>query len=431
MANVKINALQVENLKRVKAVRLDCTGRALTVIGGANGAGKTSVLDAIAYALGGERYRPSHTERDGSLVPPEIKLTLSNGIVVERKGKNSVLKVTDPQGNRGGQKLLDAFVHQFALDLPRFLNASAKEKAETLLQVIGVGEELARLEQQEERLYGERHTIGQIADRKQKFADEMPAYADAPEQPVTAAALIREQQEMLARNGENQRKRQRVTQIAGELKVMDNEVAALRGRLAEALSRQRQIETDYETACQSAQNLEDASTAEIEQRLAEIDETNAKVRANLDKAKAIEDAAEHRKQYDGLSGRLDETRKAKAALLDGADLPLPDLSVEKGNLLYRGQPWDGMSGAEQLRVATAIVRRLNPACGFVLLDRLEQMDLGSLREFGEWLEAEGLQAIATRVSTGDECSIIIEDGTGTLASPTANGGRPKFVPGSF
>ena len=33
-----------------------------------------------------------------------------------------------------------------------------------------------------------------------------------------------------------------------------------------------------------------------------------------------------------------------------------------------------------------------------------------MREFGQWLEAEGLQAIATRVSTGGECSIIIEDG---------------------
>ena len=45
-----------------------------------------------------------------------------------------------------------------------------------------------------------------------------------------------------------------------------------------------------------------------------------------------------------------------------------------------------------------------------LLDKLEQMDRKTLQEFGEWLEAEGLQAIATRVSTGDECSIIIEDG---------------------
>ena len=61
-------------------------------------------------------------------------------------------------------------------------------------------------------------------------------------------------------------------------------------------------------------------------------------------------------------------------------------------------------------MATAIVRKLNPRCGFVLLDKLEQMDIGTLNEFGAWLEQEGLQAIATRVSTGGECSIIIEDG---------------------
>ena len=46
----------------------------------------------------------------------------------------------------------------------------------------------------------------------------------------------------------------------------------------------------------------------------------------------------------------------------------------------------------------------------MLLDKLEQMDLDNLKEFGAWLEAEGLQAIATRVSTGEECSILIEDG---------------------
>ena len=69
-----------------------------------------------------------------------------------------------------------------------------------------------------------------------------------------------------------------------------------------------------------------------------------------------------------------------------------------------------MSGSDRLKVATAIVRKLNPRCGFVLLDKLEQMDISTLNEFGSWLEQEGLQAIATRVSTGDECGIIISDG---------------------
>ena len=69
-----------------------------------------------------------------------------------------------------------------------------------------------------------------------------------------------------------------------------------------------------------------------------------------------------------------------------------------------------MSGAEQLKVSTAIGRKLDPECGFILVDKLEQFDLETLNEFGQWAETEQLQIIATRVSTGDECSIIITDG---------------------
>ena len=94
--------------------------------------------------------------------------------------------------------------------------------------------------------------------------------------------------------------------------------------------------------------------------------------------------------------------------------------MEEGELTYRGRKWDCMSASEQLRAGTAIVRKLNPQCGFVLMDKLEQMDLDTLREFGEWLEQEGLQAIATRVSTGGECTVVIEDGESqVLNSATA------------
>ena len=111
-----------------------------------------------------------------------------------------------------------------------------------------------------------------------------------------------------------------------------------------------------------------------------------------------------------MTVKIEEIRKQRIDLLKGADLPLPGLSVEDNELTYNGKKWDGMSGSDQLRVATAIVRKLNPDCGFVLIDKLEQMDIETMNEFGAWLEQEGLQAIATRVSTGDECSIVIEDG---------------------
>ena len=136
---VKITSLEAENVKRIKAVQIEPASTGLTVIGGNNGQGKTSVLDAIAWALGGEKYRPAAAQREGANTPPRLHVTLSNGLVVERKGKNSALTVTDPAGHKAGQQLLNEFVEQLALDLPRFMAASDKEKADTLLKIIGVG----------------------------------------------------------------------------------------------------------------------------------------------------------------------------------------------------------------------------------------------------------------------------------------------------
>lgn len=205
--SVKINSLEFENVKKIKAVQLEPAKNGLTVIGGKNRQGKTSVLDAIAWALGGDKYKPSSPQREGSVVEPHLKITLDNGIVVERSGKNSSLKVTDSTGKKGGQQLLNSFVEQFALDLPKFINQSSKEKASTLLKIIGVGDTLYQLEHKEHSLYDQRTAIGRIADQKSKFAKEMPVYANVPAEPVSASELIRQQQDILARNGENQRKR--------------------------------------------------------------------------------------------------------------------------------------------------------------------------------------------------------------------------------
>lgn len=164
MKSIKINKLEIENVKRIKAVKIEPTKDGLTIIGGKNNQGKTSVIDSIAWALGGDRYKPSQAAREGSVIPPNLHIVMSNGLVVERKGKNSSLKVTDPNGNKGGQQLLNEFVEQLALDLPKFMESSGKEKAHTLLQIIGVGDQLTALEKEEKELYNRRLAIGQIAD---------------------------------------------------------------------------------------------------------------------------------------------------------------------------------------------------------------------------------------------------------------------------
>ena len=437
--SVKITALEAENVKRIKAVALTPSPTGLTLVGGNNNQGKTSVLDALAWALGGDRFRPDAAQRDGAIAPAHLKGTLSNGVVVERKGKNASLTVTDPTGRRSGQQLLNAFVEPLALDLPRFMDASDKEKADILLRIIGIGAELHTRDLEIKGLYDKRTFTGQLAAQKKHFAEEMISYPEAPDEPVSASELIRQQQDILARNGENQRLRaqyaeleQQVQQCVDELKRTRERIATLQQLADELDAKHTKLFNQRETARKTVSQLQDESTAELEASIRDIEETNRKVRANLEKSRAEDEAAQYASEYDRLTESIQQKRAERMALLNGADLPLPGLSVEDGVLTYKGKHWRDISGSDQLRVAAAIVRRLNPDCGFVLLDKLEQMDMTTLQEFSAWLEAEGLQAIATRVSTGSECQIIIEDGMVKDAVPPEEKPQPRsWTKGAF
>lgn len=415
---VKIASLELENVKRVRAVALQPAKDGLTVIGGGNAQGKTSVIDAIAWALGGNRRKPKRAAREGSATPPHLRVELSNGILVERKGEAGALRVTDPRGKRSGQALLDSFVGALALDLPKFMEMSDREKADQLMSLVGVGDELRKIDKEAKYLYNERTAVGRSERAARQSAEEMPLYADVPDEPVSASQLIREQQEILARNGENERKRSRVAEIGRDLdaarevqSAIEEKIRIAELELAKAKQRVLDLSEDWMAANKTAQELRDESTAEVEAKLAEIDDLNEKVRANQRRADTEAAADAFKDERLRLTEKIERLRAQRTALLAGVDMPLEGLTVdEQGALVYRGSTWDDMSAAEQLRVATAVVRALKPECGFVLVDKLEQFDAGQLAAFGEWAEAEGLQIIGTRVASDDTCTVIIEDG---------------------
>lgn len=422
--SIKINSLELENVKRIKAVKLEPTKEGLTIIGGNNNQGKTSVLDSIAWILGGNKYKPTNPKNDESVVDPYLKITLSNGLVVERKGKNSDLRVTDPSGEKAGQQLLDSFISQFALNIPKFMDATNLEKGRMLLGLVGLEEEFQELMNQEQRTYNERYEIGRIKDQKQKYADELIEHADVPKEKISAVDLIKKQQEILAKNGRNQEirndlqdlikgkenKKKEYDLISSRIEDLEEQLIKLKNEKGMAGSMLKEYDVQIENCTKTVEELQDESTEEIVNSINNIEAINKKIEENANKYRALQEANDFKAQYDNLTEKLSTIRDNKISLLKNANLPLNGLSIEDGEITYKEQKWDGMSSSEQLVVATSIVKALNPECGFVLLDKLEQLDLDTLKEFGNWLEKEDLQVIATRVSKGEECSVIIEDG---------------------
>ena len=409
----KILSFEIENVKRVQLVRMAPSETGLTVIGGNNAQGKTSVLDAILYALGGEKYRPSDLQRKDGLAPARIRLELSGGLIVERRGKNAALHVTDATGTKRGQKLLDSFVEILALNLPKFLAMRDEEKAHTLLRTLGIDDQLAKLDLREKAAYDKRHDYAVIVDQKRKFAAELKEYADVPETPVSVAEMIAESQAILQRNADRQKARNNLANLKAQEARIKEEGRALQEAIQ---AKMKELDKVSHLIIEAEKNpiSEDESTAELEAKIADIDEINAKVRANLDKQKALTDASECEQHLSALTADLEAVRAERKALLDGAVMPLPELAIgkdEKGNpvLLYAGHPWDCMSTMEQYRTAAAIVHKLKPECGFVLMDGLECFDPDQLKALDQWLQETDLQAICTRVGK-DDCSIVIEDG---------------------
>lgn len=406
---MKITALAIENCKKVKTVTFSPKPSGTTVIGGNNAAGKTSILDAIVYALGGEKMRPSNLKRDDSIGNPIIHIETDDGLIIERRGKNSELHVTDSTGRRAGQTLLDSLVSKFALDLSKFMNASVKEKTQMLLDLIPEKEALMKLDNDYKAKENTRLMVGREADKKEKAAEDLPFYEDAPEEQLSISELLTQQQAILARNGARAKARAELENNKNLLEHLKAEA----NRLSRELENVNGRITETELAIASAKEIDaDEDTADLEQNIADFESVNERVKANAARAERIAEAADLRAQYNTLSMELAEIKKTRIALLQNANLPYPGLSInaESGELTLNGKSWDCMSGSQQLVVAASIASRMNPKCRFVLLDKTEQLDAESMAEFDKWCEMQDIQCICTRVSTGEECSLIIVDG---------------------
>lgn len=423
VSKAKITGLKLENVKRIKLVEIQPAENGLTIIGGNNGEGKTSVLDGIAYALGGESFRPSAlTNGDGNAY---IRVDIGD-YTVERKGKNAELRITDRNGMKGGQKMLNEIVGKFALDLSKFMNANDQEKTKLLLKMFPELETmLDEYKRESEQLRGKRTEINRDIVRMQAQYDMMPCHSDIPEAEIQVSDLIEQLNAESQKEKDLEEKRRNAEAISGNLKAMEEQYNSMTDTLESLRSQIKTLEANIQANVTSAkqmleqkrilaeeiENAPASRRAEITEQINHASAINDKILQNRNRKSALSNLEALRKESETLTSNIDEIESRRKATLQKADLPLPELSItDEGELLYHNQKWDCMSGAERLKVATAICMEAKPECGFVLIDGLEAMDGKTLDEFSRFLAEKNMQGIGTIVGENERATIILEDG---------------------
>lgn len=419
-APMQIVELRATNTKRLKAVtiRPDADGN-LVVLSGRNGAGKTSVLDAIAMALGGREQIPAEPIRRGA---DHAEVVVDLGDLIVRRTFTAAGGGTLTVSNRDGarfqspQTMLDALVGRLSFDPLAFSREDPKRQAETLRQLVGL--DTAKLDARRAALYQERTATNRQVDAMRARADAMPKHGDAPAAPVSVAELSERLQAANRRNKEVEGFRANLKRAAVEVSAQAITVKDLREQLAAAERDLAKSEAILAALEASASEFVEVPTAPILQQLRDAEALNRKVRENEQRAAAEAAHADLRSVSDGLTAQIKDIDAQRAAAIASAKMPVPGLGFDAaGGVTLNGLPLEQASGAERLRVSVAIGLAMNPRLRVLLIRDASLLDRDGMRMVAEMAAEAGAQLWLERVEVGAETTVVIEDGEVVAPDP--------------
>lgn len=431
---MKILKFQAENFQRLKVVDITPIGTTIKLTG-PNAQGKSSVLDAIMAALGGNRTLPEQPIHRGA-TNAHIRLELDEWIVTRTfTDKGSYLKVESKEGAafKSPQALLDKVVGQLAFDPLKFAQADAKSQRAWLLQAVGFTVDVAQLEQLAERavtgptawetlqatrkaVFEARTNVNRRKDQMAKTLQQLPVVD--PIEPVQLADLLAEQAQLQTAEAKQQEWRQkliqeqsRVNQLQIEIGDLENDIALLEAQLAakkEALQSAQTMATSFTKVVQA---LPPIDLTDLHQRMATADQRNQQA-AQYQQRQALQ------QQVDAIVAEADALTDQLAALdqyqqqqLASATLPIDGLTLVDDQVYYQGIPFSQASQAEQWQVSTAIAMALNPTLRVMRIENAAVLDTAHLAWLEQVAADQDYQIWVELVSdSSDGVGIYIEDG---------------------
>ena len=422
---LKIVGLEVENVKRVRVVEVHPDG-SLVIVGGRNGQGKTSLLDAIEMALAGGRSIPPDPVRHGSR-KARVSVDLGDLVVTRSfSPKGTKLVVTTREGApvKSPQKVLDELCAAVSFDPLEFARAKPARQDEIIKQVLGL--DFTRLDEERAQLYEARKDANKRAKSLDAQLDALPEIeGSVPDEEVSAAELLAELDRRRAVLEDNDRQHHDLNLLKSSARTLDTQAEDLqaeivdleqlltskREELEELGARRSDLAKELIEKTAEVEALVDPDVGAVREQLAQLDATNRKVREAQKKRDLEADLELAQQRAEKCTEAIEAIDEKKVLALEQADFPVPGLGFGDLGPTLDGVPLEQASGAQKLRLSVAIGAALNPRLKVMLVRDPPRLDSDSLKLLGELAAETGSQVWLERVSeTGEGCSVVIEDG---------------------
>jgi hypothetical protein len=431
-APLRVVGLQVENFKRIQAIQIIPKGD-LVQITGRNAQGKTSAIDALWVTLGGGKLIPGKPIREGSK-ECRIRVALGNTeaeIIATRtfktKGTETVSELTleSAEGARfkGPQGMLDAMMGSITFDPLAFTRMDKRRQAEELRAIAKIEVDLDRLDGLNLRDFETRANLNKQAAQARAAGEAIPM--QTPPAPVDLSTLLARMEGITAQtvargNAEREQDKRRrqlddqsirwsdlgdaIAQKERELDAMRQERAAVKAWVDQEAVAIMQMEPLPEVEDATALREQIARAQEQNRQADLIAQQQAKRDEHLDRARELEGEAA------GLTEAMEARKKVKAEAIAAAEMPVPGLGLQDGVVTYNGIPFDQASGAEQLKVSTAIAMAANPRIRVIRIADGSLLDDDSLAMLAEMAHEKDYQIWIEMVDSTGKVGVHIEDG---------------------
>jgi predicted ATP-dependent endonuclease of OLD family len=409
--------LIAENFKILKAVRIRPKGP-LTSIVGRNGAGKTSVLDAISAALGGGDECPDMPVRKGHT---KAKVIVDLGdIVVERrwtpKGSTLEVKAKDGSPLKSPQAVLDRLVGQLSFDPLAFGRMTSKEQAATLARIAKI--DLEKFKKEREEVFLQRSDMNRKLKDAEAQLKGMSAPVDAPDEEVSIAAVLDE-----LKSAEKQHKdyqslqkqvddwRQRIDQKGDSIRKLNEQIEALKETADQAIGDCNAMVLKSNEFVKTLNETPQPPDLEpIRERGKQAQTVNKAVQQKKALAAKQNEVKGIESNRNRLTKQLEDIDAKHRIAIEKAQLPIPGLSLSDSIVTFKEIPLDQCSSAERLRVGVAIGISLNSDLKLMLIRDASLLDDEGMELVRVMAEEAGLQVFMERVDNGKEIGVRIVDG---------------------
>ena len=443
---MKIVQLTAENVKRLSVVQITPDGN-LVEITGKNGAGKSSLLDAIWYALAGQSVIAKSPIRKGE-EGARIKLDMGELIVtrtfrrVEKPApgeKDFTTKITvagaDGSEYRSPQGILDGLLGSLCFDPLAFTRMSPKEQFDEMRKFVP-GVDFDKIDGQARADFNSRTEVNRERDKAKAAASVIDVPADTPDTLVDEKAITDAMASASTTNTEIETRRVRREQAQESIQTGRSAAAHARAEADQAITQAQQeaarilaegerkrdqlltTATEFETkADELEKKLAEApelpklvDTSELQAQLAAAKTVNAAVAKKKQKAELATKAETLDQESKALSDKIAAREQMKRDAIAAADLPVQGLGFGEGVILLNGLPFDQASDAERLRVSCAIAMASNPKLRVIRVRDGSLLDANAMKLLGAMADERDYQVWVETVDSRGRAAVVLEDG---------------------